>query len=395
MDAYQDETSFEEAAQRAVETGAIAGIVGAVTTPRETVIDIGCGWRDRGKTLPMDIDTVVALASMTKTVTAVAALQLVERGAIGLDEPLGRLIPHFAEPMVLEGFDADGTPRLRPARRPVTLRRLLSHSSGLGHDIWSANLTRYKPLADIPPLSSHTNASLDIPLMSDPGERWEYSIGLEWTGKVIEALTGKTLGTYLAEHVTGPLGMADTRFGPGPHHDGRLATVWERGDDGTLRPSDFAILPGEYEAGGGGLYGTARDYLIFLRMFLNQGRHGEHRILKPETIRLMATEQIGDLNVTRLITVMPHLSRDFEPFFGLKTGWNLGGMHMREKGPNGRPVGSWGWGGLANCYFWVDPINEVAGLVLAQILPFGDPTVLELFGALERQTYGRGGIKAV
>jgi len=288
---------------------------------------------------------------------------------------------------VLDGFDADGRPRLRFARSRVTLRSLLSHNSGLGHDIWSADLVRYRKYAGIPSLSSGTNASLEVPLTCDPGGRWQYSIGLEWTGKLIEAISGMNLGAYLGAYVTGPLGMHDTTFGPVSCHADRIASVFERRSDGSLAETDFAVLPVEYEAGGGGLYGSARDYLVFLRMLLNEGRHDDVAILRPETIRLMATEQLGTLPVTRMMTVAPNLSHDFEPFFGLDAGWNLAGMHMREAGPNGRPAGSWGWGGLANSYFWVDPTSKFAGLVMTQIIPFGDPTVLELFGTLERCVY--------
>jgi CubicO group peptidase (beta-lactamase class C family) len=389
MSEHHDALLFEDAAHRAVEAGGAVGLVAAATTPDAPLIEIACGWSDAARTRPMAMDTVFAFASMTKTVTAVAALQLVEAGAIGLDDPVGRWVPHFAAPMVLDGFDPNGVPRLRPARSPVTLRRLLAHNSGLGHDIWSADLVRYKRHAGVPPLSSQKNAALEVPLMSDPGARWEYSIGLEWAGKVIEAVTGMTLGTYLRDHVTGPLGMRDTTFGIVPRHGDRLASAFERRADGGLSPVDFAILPGEYEAGGGGLYGTAQDYLAFLRMLLNEGRHGGITLLKPETVRMMQAEQLGGLPVTRMTTLAPHDSHDIEPFFGLDVGWNLAGMLMREAGPNGRPPGSWGWGGLANCYFWVDPINRVAGLILSQVLPFGDQTILGLFGALERDVYRR------
>lgn len=390
MDARTHLSCFAEAAAAAVDSGALAGIVGALTTPRETIVESAHGWRDHGRSLPMAADSVLALASMTKAVTAVAVLQLVERGAVGLDDPLGAILPYFAAPQVLDGFGADGAPILRPARGTVTLRHLLTHSSGLANETWSADLLRYKQQTGAPTLATRTNASLEVPLLFDPGARWQYSLGLEWTGKLIEALTGLTFGAYLAEHVTGPLGMADTQFGPLPRQQGRLAGVFQREDDGTLQPSDFALLPGEFESGGGGLYGTARDYLVFLRMLLNRGRHDGIEILRPGTIDLMETEQIPAIAVTRMVTAMPHRSNDFEPAAGLKSGWNLGGVLLREPSPNGRPAGSWGWGGLANCYFWADRVNGLAGMVLSQVLPFGDGEVLGLFGALERDAYGRG-----
>ena len=379
---------FEDAAASAIERGAVAGLVAAVIGPEGPVGEWSLGWSDADRRRAMTPQTVFALASMTKAVTAVGVMTLVEDGAIGLDDNVGRWVPHLAEPLVLKGFDERGEPMLRRARRPVTLRHLLTHSSGLGHEIWSGDLVRHKAAAGIPPLGQ-TNASLAVPLLFDPGARWEYSIGLEWAGKVAEAVTGAPLGALLAHRVTEPLGMADTEFGIAPRHGDRVASVFARAQDGSLAPVEFAILPGEYQSGGGGLYGTPQDYGVFLRMILNEGRHGERAVLRPETVRSMQEDQLGSLRVATMATQAPQLSHDFEPFFGLDAGWNLAGMAMRSEGPDGRPAGSWGWGGLTNGYYWVDPHNKVAGLVMSQTLPFGDPTVLDLFGALERDVYQR------
>ena len=378
---------FSDAAQRAVDSGAVPGLVAAVIRPEGAIAEWSLGWSDAPQCRRMTLDTVFALASMTKAITAVGAMTLVESGAITLDEDVGRWVEHFSEPQILVGFNEHGKPTLRRARRPVTLRHLLTHSSGLGHEIWSADLIRHNDVTGTPGLSSQTNASLLVPLLFEPGTRWEYSIGLEWAGKVIEAVTGQTLGSFLKQAVTGPLGMVDTDFGILPTHGARVAGVFERQPDGLISPIEFAILPGEYQAGGGGLYGTPQDYGVFLQMLLNEGCHNGTEVLRKETLRAMAADQLDGLRVETMRTRAPNLSHDFEPFFGLDTGWNLAGMAMRIKGPNGRPAGSWGWGGLTNGYYWVDPINKVAGLLMAQILPFGDPVILDLFGTLERDVY--------
>ena len=169
----------------------------------------------------------------------------------------------------------------------------------------SADIARYQAATGLSPLSAQTNASLRLPLLFDPGDRWEYGAGLEWAGKVVEAVSGKTLGAYLRENVTGPLGMRDTEFGIAPSHRGRVASVYRRQADGALAPIEMTAMPGEYEAGGGGLYGTAGDYLVFLRMLLNQGEHASQRILKPETVAMMGENHCGDVSVAMMKSGAP------------------------------------------------------------------------------------------
>jgi CubicO group peptidase (beta-lactamase class C family) len=380
--------AFEASVARALETGHLAGAVAVATAERGTVYQRAFGWREVAVKAPMALDTVFMLASMTKTVTSVAAMQLVEQGNVGLDQPLGEIVSELADLKVLEGFDAAGAPRLRPAKRPVTLRHLLTHTSGFGHDIWSPGVARYQAATGIPALSTQTNASLRLPLMFDPGEKWEYGVGLEWVGKVVEAASGVTLGAYLREHVTGPLGMRDTVFGIVPGHRGRIAQVYQRENDGSLRPIDMSSMPGEYEAGGGGLYGTAIDYLVFLRMLLNHGLHQGRRILKPDTVALMGENHCGRVAVAMMKSSQPQISNDFELFPDMVKRWGLGAMITPEAGPNGRSPGSQSWGGIANCYFWLDPVKRVAGIFLTQIMPFGDKRVLDLSGQFERGVYG-------
>jgi CubicO group peptidase (beta-lactamase class C family) len=384
-------SAFEAAVHRALDAGELVGAVAVATTDRAPIYERAFGWRDLATHAPMRLDTVFMLASMTKTVTAVAAMQLVEQGKVALDQPLGELVPELANLEVLEGFDVDGVPRLRPAKRPVTLRHLLTHTSGFGHDIWSADIARFQAATGIPVLDTQTNASLRLPLLFDPGEAWAYGVGLEWVGKVIEAIAGTTLGAYLRANVTGPLGMRDTEFGIAPGHVGRVASVYRREPDGRLRQIEMAAMPGEYEAGGGGLYGAAGDYLIFLRMLLNQGKHKDHRVLEPETVALMGENHCGSVAVARMKSGRPLMSNDFELFPEMVKRWGLGAMLTPLAGPNGRSPGSLAWGGVANCYFWLDPVKRIAGIFLTQIMPFGDKRVLDLAAAFERQVYGLPG----
>ena len=175
------------------------------------------GTRDADRHLPMTTDTVAWIASMTKAITTVAALQMVEQGRLALDAPIGDVLPALAQPRVLDGFEEDGTPRLRPARRAITLRHLLTHTSGHTNSVWNADMARYMQGAGVPATGSGLRRALTVPLIADPGERWEYGIGLDWTGQAIETASGQRLDAYFRDHVLGPLGMDDTGV---PHRPG-------------------------------------------------------------------------------------------------------------------------------------------------------------------------------
>ena len=211
----------------------------------------------------MAVDTVATIASMTKAVTGAAAMQLVEQGRLKLDAAAAEVVPYLGEVQVFDGFDSAGEPMLRPPHTPVTLRNLLTHTSGFVYEIWNADFAELIGRLGIPSFSSLQKASLRVPLMFDPGTRWEYGIGIDWVGQMIEAVTGQTLGEYFAEHLTGPLGMADTGFQPMPGMAERLARMSLRQADGTLvtspvEPRALADEQPEFEMGGGGLLSTAR-----------------------------------------------------------------------------------------------------------------------------------------
>ncbi len=201
----------------------------------------------------MTPDTVVWIASMTKALTGTAAMQLVERGKLALDEPIGTVLAELNEVAVLEGFDSDGQPRTRAPKRPITLRHLLTHTAGFGYEFWNADDVRYQQLKGLPPIISCQNATLRLLLHFDPGDRWEYGINMDWVGKAVEAVSGKKLGTYLTENILEPLGMTDTAFFITLTMRQRLAKIYQRGEDGTLTPTNLEIpQEPEFEMGGGG-----------------------------------------------------------------------------------------------------------------------------------------------
>ncbi len=303
------------------------------------------------------------------------------------------MLPGLAAPQVLEGFDAAGEPKLRPARSPITLRRLLTHTAGFGYDTWNGDLLAYARARDIPPARTGKLVALDMPLRFDPGTKWQYGINIDWVGRMIEAASGLDLETYFQRHVCGKLGMTDTSFLVRPDMEARLATVHAR-RDGRLDPLPGQINPPrEFFGGGGGLYSTAGDYLTFLRMLLGGGALDGTRVLAAETVALMGQNHIGALEVQPMRTVLPDMSNDFEAFPGMPKKWGLSFLINTQPVPGGRSAGSLAWAGLNNTYFWLDPQDGVAGVIMTQVLPFGDPTVLGLLEAFETGVYRdrRGG----
>jgi CubicO group peptidase (beta-lactamase class C family) len=375
--------------RRAVEAREVPGVVAMAASEEGPIYEGAFGVRDLASGPAMTLDTVFLIASMTKAITSVAAMQLVEEGKLSLDAPVPDIgEPALAAPQVLEGFDAAGAPRLRPAKRPITLKHLLTHTAGFTYEFWNADTLRYLKATGTPLFLSGQLAALRRPLAFDPGERWEYGINIDWMGRIVEAVSGQSLDAYLHERIFAPLGMADTGYVPSAEQHARQASGHQRQADGSLVAQALSPpAPREFFAGGGGLCSTARDYLSFLRMLLHEGELGGARILAPGTVALMNRNQIGDLPAGILKTCMPEVTNDVELFPGVQIRWGLGYMLNLEPGPNGRSAGTVSWAGLRNTYYWLDPARRVAGVILTQILPFADPAAVRLYGRFERGVY--------
>ncbi|MBV8868481.1 MAG: beta-lactamase family protein [Acetobacteraceae bacterium] len=388
-----DRTGIDTVLRQAADRGEVPGVVALAGTSQGATYEGAFGRRDLSKPDPMTPDTVFWIASMTKAIVSTAAMQMVERGRVGLDQNLGEILAPLATPRVIEGWDDAGKPRLRPARGPVTLRHLLTHTAGFSYEIWNADIARYQEHAGIPGIISCENRALETPLVADPGTRWEYGINIDFAGKLVEALSGQRLDAYLQDHIFAPLGMTETGFKIRPDQRARLARMHARQPDGSLAPIDFEIpQEPEFHMGGGGLYSVGRDYLAFCRMILGRGSLDGKEVLKPETVALMARNNMGDLKVTKLVTVAAQSSNDAEFFPGMPKTWGLGFMISTEAVPGRRSAGALAWAGLGNTYFWIDPASEVCGVILTQILPFADPKVLALYDAFETAVYaGQGG----
>jgi methyl acetate hydrolase len=380
---------IDAALRRFVDSKEVPGIVAIAATDRRVIYEGAFGTRDLAKGSDMTRDTIFRLASMTKAVTSVAAMQLVEKGKLDLDRPIGSVLPELASPQVLEAFDDTGAPRLRPAKRPITLRHLLTHTAGFGYEIWDPNLIRYVKAAGVPSISTGKLASLRLPLVFDPGERWEYGINLDWVGRAIEATSGQPLAAYFREHIFTPLGMADTDYVVSSAQQARLVTVHQRKPDGsldTIAPPDPPWR--EFWSGGGGLFSTGRDYIVFLQMLLRQGRHNGEQLLEPKTVAMMGQNQIGDIGAGILKSAMPQRSNDVDFFPNMPCRWGLGYMITTQPGPAGRSAGSLTWAGIFNTYYWIDPQKRLAGVFLTQILPFADEAAVRAYGEFEKAVYG-------
>jgi CubicO group peptidase (beta-lactamase class C family) len=378
----------DETLRTAAEASQVPGVVAVAATDNDVIYQAAFGKRDLGKPEAMTADSVFWIASMTKAITGTAAMQLVEQGKLSLDAPIATVLPDLANPQVFEGFDASGMARLRPARTAITLKHLLTHTAGYCYNIWNAEMGRHMEQAGIPGVTTCENKALTIPLAFDPGERWEYGINIDWAGKAIEAVSGKRLDAYLKDHIFAPLGMASTGFKLTDDMRARVVGMHARGPDGTLTPIPFEMVQEpEFHMGGGGLYGTARDYIRFIRMLLNGGTLDGSRVLKPETVRLMGENHIGALNVTPMKTALPDASNDVELYPEQDKKWGLSFLINTKQTAEGRSAGSLAWAGLANTYFWVDPTRNVGGAIFMQLLPFADRKTLELFAALERGVY--------
>jgi CubicO group peptidase (beta-lactamase class C family) len=373
---------IDRALQGRVSSGEIPGVVAMAANEQSVVYGAAFGFRNLTTASRMSTDTVFRIASMVKLLTSVAALQLVERGKLELDEPAGNIDPTLGSAQVLGGFDANGIPQLRPAQKPITLRNLLTHTSGFSYLLWDPNVVRYLKVARSDPSYPRT------PLMFEPGSRWAYGGGLDRVGRMVEIASGQSLDRYFSDHITGPLAMNDTGFSLTGKQRERQASLHVRDANGKLlpQPLEKPTLP-KVISGGGGIYSTAPDYLTLLQALLNGGSFRATTVLRPETIALMSVNQIGSLEAGILKTTNPALSNDVDFFPGVQLRWGLGNMINVDPVPGGRRAGSLTWAGLFNTYYWIDPTMRIAGLIMMQILPFADRQALKAYRLFERGIY--------
>ncbi|KRQ12841.1 1,4-butanediol diacrylate esterase [Bradyrhizobium pachyrhizi] len=384
----QSKAQIDQVLRQKSEAKEIPGVVAIAATGKDVIYEGAFGKRDLSKSDPMTADSVFWIASMTKAVTSAGAMQLVEQGKLSLDEPIGKLLPDLAAVQVLDGFDAKGEPQLRPAKKPITLRQLMTHTAGFAYDMWDGNLGKYLEKTGTPGIITCLNAALKTPIMTDPGTRWEYGTNIDFVGKAVEAASGKKLDAYLRDNMFAPLGMSDTAFKISDDMRKRLVGMHARGEDGTLAAIPFELEQNpEFHMGGGGLYSTAADYIKFCQMILNKGKGNGNQVLKAETVATMGQNHIGELTVGKMTTALPMYTNDVDLYPDIVKKWGLSFLINTAKTPEGRSAGSLAWAGLANTYYWIDPSRDVCGVILTQLLPFADRHSLEAFAGFEKGVY--------
>jgi methyl acetate hydrolase len=327
-------------------------------------------------------DAIFAIASMTKPITSVAAMQLVEAGKIKLDEPAATYVPEIGAVRVLD----NGT--LRPPKTPITVRHLLTHTAGFGYEFMRKELFELVAKKQLPSMMAGGDAFLQAPLLFDPGTRWEYGINTDWMGRLVEKVSGRSLEVYFREHIFNPLGMADSYFDVPAGKQARIVPRAQRRADGGLdaQPAPPA-KPDTFYSGGGGLYSTAPDYLRFVRAIMAGGQLDGRRILSQQSVAEMRKNQIGNLTLRPFSSVVPQLAVDGAALPGALDKFGLGFALNSQTAGTSRGRNTMVWAGIYNTYFWIDTEKQIGAVIMSQMLPGGDPAALKLVEDFDRAVY--------
>jgi CubicO group peptidase (beta-lactamase class C family) len=387
-----DPATLDAVLQRAVDEGRVPGVAAIVTDRDGTLYEGTAGVLQEGGAA-VDARTIFRYASCTKALASVAALQLYEQGRFGLEDEVAQHLPEFGELQVLDHFDGD-TPVLRAPSRPPVVRELLTHSTGATYFFTNAKIARFHEVTGVPHVLTGDRSSLTkVPLAADPGTVWDYGTNTDWLGLLVEQLSGQTLDVYLAEHVTGPLGMEDVTFAPSDEQRARTMPIHARTPDGGLAATELDLAPSpDWWAGGHGLFGSAAAYGRLIRALLRGGELDGARILREETVELAFSDQLAGVPMPPdgIKTAAPEFCNDV-PALPFAQSWGLGFHLTLEDVPGMRRAGSGDWAGLFNLYYWIDRESGVGGMLLTQVLPFFDAGVVQTFVELEASVYAQVG----
>jgi len=364
--------------QGATSRGDVPGVVVAVVDRDGVLYHEAFGQSSTIRQTPMAKDTIFNMASMTKAITSVAVMMLVDEGKVSIDDEVATFLPQYASPVVVSRFDqGSGSLETRPARRSITVRHLLTHTSGIGYGFSSDTLNRI--------MQATGTTELDSPLLFDPGDNWAYGASTRVLGQLVEAVSGQPLDAFLQARILGPLGMVDTGYVVPGAKRARVVAVNTRGADGAFTEQPVPETVRSNVAGDGGLYGTAGDYGRFLRMLLGGGRLGDTRILREATVETMFENHTGDV-VVPLQRATNELSRDF-PLGAGTDHWGLGFQLAAQRQPNRRAPGSGTWAGIFNTHFFVDRATGIGVVVMMQTLPFYDEASMQVYAGVEEAVY--------
>jgi methyl acetate hydrolase len=379
--------SIEETLRNGARQRKIPALTAMVATADKITYTGAIGKRDGSSGMDVKPDSIFRIASMTKAITTTAAMQLVEQGKVGLTGPVSKYLPELGKLEVLDGFDAAGKPMLRAPKNPIELRHLMTHTSGCVYSVWDPMMDRY---TKIPGNAAPPGAVAPLtPLAFDPGTKWQYGTGIDWTGKLVEKVSGLTLEEYFQRNILGPLGMKDTTFVFPEEKFDRLVSSYRRQPDGSLK-EDARTMPTPPKAfnGGGGLFSTAPDYIRFTQMILRKGRSANgDQILAPKTVEMMSANQIGSVNVHKMTSTDPATSADVDMHPGAADKYTFGFLMNPVAYEAGRSAGSLAWAGIENTFYWIDPKRAVSAVIMMQFFPFVDPQAVGMLGDFERAVY--------
>lgn len=361
-----------------IDGGRVPGVVALVVSPERVLYQEAVGKMDVARNIPMPQDAIFRIASMTKPVTSFAIMMLVEEGKLTLDDPVSKFLPSFQNAQVLTKFnEADGTYETRPARRPVTIRQLLSNTSGIGYAFSNRTVQQLQ--------AATMKNETELPLVADPGEKWIYGWSTRVLGEVVEKLSGQSLDAYFQKKIFEPLGMQDTSFVVPPDKHQRVVTTHARTSGKLVEQPNPAIVQAPVR-GDGGLNSTARDYGRFLQLLLNEGKLGHTTLLSARSVKMMGQNQIGEVVVEQQPAAIPERTRPF-PLGAGQDKFGLGFQIAARTEPGMRSAGSYNWAGIFNTHFWVDPARRVGVVLLMQVLPFYDESCIELLRGFEQRMY--------
>jgi CubicO group peptidase (beta-lactamase class C family) len=364
----------------AVARGHVPGVVALVVNRDGVLYHDAAGQLDVARGVEMRPDAIYRIASMTKPITSVAVMMLVEGGKLALDDPVSSHLPDFDGRQVISTFHAaDGRYQTRPASRPMTVRHLLAHTSGLGYAIFSPTVARL--------MQGTQKSEPDLPLLHDPGDRWTYGVNTRVLGHLVEKVSGQPLDVFVRTRIFEPLKMTETTWVVPPDNVSRVVTLHQRRDGTLVEQPNAPALRAPVE-GDRGLFSTAGDYARFLRMLLNGGRLDGAMLLSEGSVRLMGQNQIGAVMVEEQPAVDTARARPFPLGAGRdKFGLGFQIAALDERYSNLRRPGSLSWAGINNTHFWIDPTREIAVVVLMQVLPFYDEASIRILREFEALVY--------
>tara|TARA_B100000524_G_scaffold45975_1_gene21875 strand:+ start:108 stop:1265 length:1158 start_codon:yes stop_codon:yes gene_type:complete len=367
IDSPKIDNVLENAAQQKV-----PAVSAAVISKDEDLYKGNFGFKDLENKDPVDDNTLFRIASMTKAITSTCIYQLIDKDILSLDTNLKDYFPEISDKKVIRGFDDNGDPILSDVSIDINIGHLLTHTSGFAYEIWNESIAKLVEKGDLQTAFANNDEFLKAPLVFEPGSDWEYGIGIDWLGVLIEKINECSLQEYMHTHIFEPLGMSNTSYDLDKSKHSRVAKVYGRNGDEYFEMPFEVPEKSSFYSGGGNLISSLDDYSKFLKIFLNSGKGSQEQILSESSISSMLCSLNEELVMKKMLTQVPMLSNDVDFFPTSTKSWSPGFMVNHEDIRSGRPKNSSGWAGLFNSFFWIDPKNEIAALILMQMLPFSE-----------------------